>query len=195
MSGFIQPVELPKAYRLINHGPTVLVSARHGGTDNVMAAAWCCALDYAPSKLTIVLDKIARTRDLVEDSGEFVVQLPTRAQARLTYALGSTSMHDDPNKLAKTDLELFEMPGVNIPFVRGCAGWLACRVIPEPHIQTAYDLFVGEITGAWADARVFSHGRWHFDTAAPDLRTLHYVSGGQFYVTGEGIDATADGRR
>src|SRR2546429_5754166 len=36
---------------------TVLVSARHGGVDNVMAAAWCCALDFAPPKLTVVLDK------------------------------------------------------------------------------------------------------------------------------------------
>ena len=31
---------LDKAFRLLNHGPTVLVSARHGGVSNVMAAAW-----------------------------------------------------------------------------------------------------------------------------------------------------------
>lgn len=33
------PVPLDKAYRLMNHGPTVLVSARHGEAINVMAAA------------------------------------------------------------------------------------------------------------------------------------------------------------
>jgi hypothetical protein len=32
----IVPVALQKAYRLINHGPTVLVSARHDGVANVM---------------------------------------------------------------------------------------------------------------------------------------------------------------
>jgi hypothetical protein len=32
-------VALPHACRLINHGPTVLVSARHGNRRNVMAAA------------------------------------------------------------------------------------------------------------------------------------------------------------
>jgi hypothetical protein len=47
MSKYIAPVPLEKAYRLINHGPTVLVSARHGGVDDVMAAAWACALDIA----------------------------------------------------------------------------------------------------------------------------------------------------
>ena len=39
MDSHIAPVELKKAYRLLNHGPTVLVSARHDGVDNVMAAA------------------------------------------------------------------------------------------------------------------------------------------------------------
>ncbi|MBB5610983.1 hypothetical protein HDE71_005554 [Janthinobacterium sp. S3M3] len=45
MTNHIAPVPLEKAYRLLNHGPSVLVSARHGGVDNVMAAAWACALD------------------------------------------------------------------------------------------------------------------------------------------------------
>jgi len=35
---YIAPVELEKAYRLLNHGPTVLVSAQHGDDRNVMAA-------------------------------------------------------------------------------------------------------------------------------------------------------------
>ena len=35
----ITPVDLSKAFRLINHGPTTLVSARHDGVDNVMAAS------------------------------------------------------------------------------------------------------------------------------------------------------------
>ena len=57
MNPHISAVPLPKSHRLINHGPTVLVSARDAGVDNVMAAAWACALDFAPPKLTVVLDK------------------------------------------------------------------------------------------------------------------------------------------
>lgn len=57
MDKHIAPVELEKAYRLLNHGPTVLVSATHEGVDNVMAAAWSCALDFSPPKVTVVLDK------------------------------------------------------------------------------------------------------------------------------------------
>ncbi|TWB38748.1 flavin reductase family protein [Nitrospirillum viridazoti] len=72
-AAFIQPVDLAKAYRLLNHGPTVLVSAHHGGTDNVMAAAWACPLDFDPPKVTLVLDKATATRALVEGSGAFAL--------------------------------------------------------------------------------------------------------------------------
>ena len=100
MSASIHSVDLAKAYRLLNHGPTVLVSARHQAVDNVMAAAWCCALDFDPPKLTVVLDKATRTRALIEGSGLFAIQVPTVAQLQLTQAVGSASLADDPAKLA-----------------------------------------------------------------------------------------------
>lgn len=185
--GTITPVDLSKAFRLINHGPTTLVSARHDGVDNVMAASWVCALDYAPPKLTVVIDKMARTRELVEKSGQFVIQVPTAAQIALIHHAGTHSRHTDPEKMAHSAVRVFEMPGTDMPFIEGCAGWLTCKVIPEPHNQDTYDLFIGEITGAWADSRIFSNGRWKFDSADPAWRSLHYIAGGQFYVTGEGM--------
>lgn len=75
-----------------------------------------------------------------------------------------------------------------MPLVEDCAAWLICRVIPETHLQEKYDLFIGEVVAAWADSRVFRDGHWHFDDAPEELRTLHYVSGGQFYVTGKGLN-------
>ena len=187
------PVPLSKAFRLINHGPAVLVSARHQGVSNVMAAAWACALDYAPPKLTVVLDKAALTRELIEKSGHFVIQIPTAAQIELTYEVGHRSLNDDPDKLAHCGVTLFDMAGYDLPFVRGCSAWMACRLVPEPHNQQTYDLFIGEVVGAWADTRVFRDGHWHFETADPSLRSLHYVAGGHFYAIGEALDV-AEGK-
>ncbi|ONG56641.1 flavin reductase [Pseudoroseomonas deserti] len=192
MTAPILAVPLDRAYRLLNHGPTVLVSARHGGVDNVMAAAWCCALDFSPPKLTVVLDRVTATRGMIEASGVFAIQVPTVAQAALTKALGSTSLGEDPAKLARAGVRLFDQPGHAVPLVEGCSAWLSCRLLPEPHIQDAHDLFVAEVTGAWADARVFAEGRWTFETADPSLRSLHYVAGGRFYATGEAIDVGED---
>jgi flavin reductase (DIM6/NTAB) family NADH-FMN oxidoreductase RutF len=182
-----QPVPLDKAYRLMNHGPTVLVSATHGGVSNVMAAAWACVLDFTPPKVTVVLDKATATRGLIEASGQFALQLPTRAMASMTTGVGTDSAHTVPDKLARHGVALFTPPGCNVPLVQGCVGWLVCQLIPEPHNQQVYDLFIGEVTAAWADERVFSQGRWHFDGAPDDLRTIHHVAGGHYLVSGEGI--------
>ncbi|MBU1353036.1 MAG: flavin reductase family protein [Gammaproteobacteria bacterium] len=183
------PVPLNKAYRLLNHGPTVLVSAAHAGQHNVMAAAWACALDFSPPKVTVVIDKATRTRELVEGSGTFALQLPTLAMAAMTVAIGTDSAKTHPDKLQQHGVELFYAPShPTAPLVQGCAAWLVCRVIPEPHNQQTYDLFIGEVVAAWADERVFRNGHWEFDTAPDELRTLHYVAGGQFYATGASVN-------
>lgn len=167
MHSHIRPVALPKAYRLINHGPTVLVSSCAGGVTDVMAAAWCCALDFDPPKLTVVLDSTSFTRSLVEASGRFVVQVPTVEQVDLTREVGNKSMHDDPDKMATPNLQMFTPPGDDQPYVDGCSAWLSCRLLSEPRNQLEYDLLIGEITAAYADDRVFRDGRWHFETADP----------------------------
>lgn len=192
MHEHIAAVPLDKAYRLLNHGPTILVSSRHAGVQNVMAAAWACALDFDPPKLTVELDKNVKTRALVENSGVFVIQVPTVAQIRLTSLVGSVSLVDDPHKLEHCAVQLFEMPGHDLPFVEGCSAWLACKLIPEPHNQQTYDLFIGEVVGAWADTRVFSEGHWHFETADPTLRSLHYIAGGHYYAIGQALDVDVD---
>lgn len=188
MTSAILPVPLDKATRLLNHGPTVLVSARHQGVDNVMAAAWACALDFTPPKVTVVLDKSCKTREFIEQSGYFVLQLPTVAQRDLAYAVGTRSLADDPDKLAHAGVTLLTEPDLSLPLVAGCAAWLCCRLVPEPHNQQQYDLFIGEVESAWADARVFRDGHWHFEEADPAWRTIHHVAGGHFYAIGEPVN-------
>ena len=192
MNQYIAPVPLEKAYRLLTHGPTVLVSSRHDGVDNVMAAAWSCALDFAPPKVTVVIDKITATRALVENSGMFVLQVPTVAQLQLTEQLGTTSLATEPDKLQRAQAELFHIDGYDLPFVAGCSAWLACKLVPEPHNQQTYDLFIGEVVGAWSDTRAFKDGHWQFEHADPAWRSLHHVAGGHFYAIGEALDVTPE---
>lgn len=190
MNTHIEPVDLTKAYRLINHGPTVLVSSRFEGVDNVMAAAWACALDFTPPKLTVVIDSETKTREFVDKTGYLCIQVPTVAQAQLTTAVGSHSLADDADKLKKAGVELFNIDGFDLPFVAGCTAWLACKVIPEPHVQNTYDLFIVEIIGAWADTRICKDGRWNFETADPNLRSIHHIAGGNYYAIGDAVKNT-----
>jgi len=187
------PVDLAKAYRLLNHGPTVLVSAAHGGQRNIMAAAWAMPLDFAPPKVAVVLDKATWTRQLLEASGEFALQVPTVSQVDITQALGSSSGREIAeqqgiDKFAAYGLQTFAGSVIGAPLLEGCAAWLECRILPEPAIQQGYDLFLGEVVAAHADARGFSTGRWHFE-GHDALRTIHHVAGGHFLVDGASIDA------
>ena len=178
-------IPLAHAHRLLNHGPTVLVSSAHGGRRNVMAAAWNMPLDFDPPKVAVVIDKSTFTRELIEASGEFVLAVPSRAIAAQVLGVGSRSGRDG-DKFAALGLEALPAARVAAPLPAGCIGWLECRVIPEPHIQQAYDLFLGEVLAAWADPAVFNDGRWHFD--AEGERSIHYVAGGHFFATGEAFD-------
>lgn len=182
------PVPLAKAYRLLNHGPVTLVTSAHAGRRNVMAAAWAMPLDFSPPKVLVVIDKATLTRELVEASGEFALNLPSRALAQATLGAGTTSGREVDDKFAAAGLDTFAGTATGAPLIEGCLGWLECRVLPEPHNEQRHDLFIGEVVAAWADPSAFRDGHWQFEPGAP--RTVHYVAGGSFFETGEAFDAS-----
>jgi flavin reductase (DIM6/NTAB) family NADH-FMN oxidoreductase RutF len=183
-------LELSKAYRLLNHGPTVLISSDHNGKLNIMAAAWVCALDFDPPKITAIIDKNTYTSELIEASGSFAINVPCVAQVDLVTKLGASSGRelDGTDKFAVNKLETFAAKHISAPLLEGCVAWLECKIIPEPHNQNTYDLFIAEVVAAYTDERVFSNGRWHFD-GHDDLRTIHHVAGGAYFAAGTLLQA------
>lgn len=181
-----QAVALPHACRLINHGPTVLVSAAHGGRRNVMAAAWSMPVEFSPPRVAVVVDKSTYTRELMMASGSFALSVPCRALRDLTYTVGSVSGRDlaaapgNPDKFGRYGITAFDGPTLGLPLVEGCVAWLECRLIPEPHTEAAYDTCFGEVVSAQSDSRVFSGGHWAFRDDNLDLHTLHHLGGGHF---------------
>lgn len=188
MPSHLHNVPLDKAYRLLNHGPTVLVSSQDQYTTGVMSAAWACALEFSPAKVTVVLDKSTKTREIIENSGFFALQVPTLKQIDLVYALGIMSQRDAPEKLRQCGVELFQFQDYeHLPVVKDCSAWLLCELIPEPHNQQTHDLFIGRVIAAYADERVFRDGHWYYHTADPSFKSLHHVAGGHFYTIGDAV--------
>lgn len=187
MKAHIRPVPLDKSYRLLNHGPTVLVSAQDAHSTGVMTAAWACALELTPAKVTVVLDKTTKTREIIENSGLFALQVPTLKQLKMVYALGMISQRDAPEKLRQCGVELFKFNLSDIPVVDGCSAWILCKLIPEPHNQQTHDLFIGEVIAAYADERVFRDGHWFYQDVADEWKSLHHIAGGHFYTIGNAV--------
>jgi flavin reductase (DIM6/NTAB) family NADH-FMN oxidoreductase RutF len=180
------PVLLRRAYKLINHGPTTLITSASGEQRNVMAAAWVMALDYDPPRVAAVIASGTHTRTLVEGSGEFVVNVPTLAMIDTVYAVGKSSGADG-DKFAQHGLTTAPASIVGSPLLEGCGAWLECRLIREQTIAEKYDLFVADVVAAWADDASFVDGVWRFPDDAH--RTLHHLSAGVFLTSGDLVKA------
>jgi flavin reductase (DIM6/NTAB) family NADH-FMN oxidoreductase RutF len=175
-----QPVKLEHASRLINHGPTVLVTSSDGKRRNIMAAAWSMPVEFTPPRLAVVIDKKTFTRELIHASGTFGVCVPGFAAMDLTFAVGTISGRD-ADKFERFDIDAVTGPVLGLPLLeKGCAAWMECRLIPEKHTEDAYDTCFCEVVSAAADPRVFNNGHWIFDDSNTDLHTLHHLGAGNF---------------
>lgn len=190
-------VPLAQASRLLNHGPTVLVCSRAGAKRNVMAAAWSMPVEFTPPRIAVVIDKTTWTAELVAASGELALCVPGRALADATYAVGSVSGREGPDKFTRFGLDTFDGPVLGLPLVAGCAAWLEARVIRdgvEPsalaalgHVRDTYDTLFVEVVSALADERVFAGGRWSFREDNAGLHTLHHLGAGNFAVASQTV--------
>ncbi|MDR3220886.1 MAG: flavin reductase family protein [Candidatus Accumulibacter sp.] len=185
MRNKLQSVDLAKCYLLLNHGPVTLVSTAFRGRRNVMAASWVMPLDFDPPKVLAVIDGRSYTRELIDASGEFALNVPFRRIADKVVAAGSVSGRDG-DKFVHARLSAFPAERIGAPLIHDCAAWLECKVIPEPRNQQRYDLFIAEVVAAWADPAVFSQERWHFPD--PSRRTIHYQAGSEFFETGKKLE-------
>jgi flavin reductase (DIM6/NTAB) family NADH-FMN oxidoreductase RutF len=188
-----QPVALSHASRLVNHGPTVLVTTEHRGRSNVMAAAWSMPVEFTPPRIAVVVDKKTFTSELLQASGRFGLCLPVPALADLTYRVGSESGRDLPDggdKFVRHGIATFNGPVLGLPLVEGCCAWLELRHIPEAHTEQAYDTVFGEVVSAQADDRVFANGHWSFRADNTEWHTLHHLGGGAFAVPSRVVQGT-----
>lgn len=190
MNAFAE-VPLAHASRLVNHGPTVLVTSAHGGRRNIMAAAWSMPVEFTPPRIAVVIDKKTFTRELVAASGAFGICIPGAALLDLTYAVGSASGRE-LDKFARYGLQPRSGPVLGMPLLEeGCAAWLECRLIPEKHTEDAYDTCFGEVVAAAADPRIFAKGHWNFTADNADLQTIHHLGAGNFVRAGGMVRAQA----
>ena len=123
MSRFI-PVELHHASRLLNHGPTVLITSfdEQSQRRNIMAAAWSMPVEFEPPRVAIVVDKSTWTRELIERNGKFGIVIPGVAATNWTWAVGSVSGRDE-DKFNCYGIPVVKGPVLGLPL----RGWsVAC---------------------------------------------------------------------
>jgi flavin reductase (DIM6/NTAB) family NADH-FMN oxidoreductase RutF len=181
-------IPLPRALRLIAHGPVVLLTSESRGVPNIAACSWLTPACASPPLVAVSLGAGTLTRRLVDERGEFVLNVPPRALAGQVHYCGLVSGRD-ARKDRETGLRLEPAGRVRAPVLSDCIGHLECGV-REGRPLGDHVLYVAEILLAVAEEGLFDEA-WNTDDER--ARTLHHL-GGAFY-TSPGPRVEVDPRR
>ncbi len=168
-------VNITSAYRLLHPMHIVLVSAvGKANKPNVTTVAWAMPTSINPPLLAISLAPTRHTHTLIEESGEFTVNIPTMEILQAVYACGSLTGRSF-DKFKKANLS--QMPGKKIkaPAIRECVAHLECEV--DGQFTTGdHTIFVGKILEAYSDIGVFAESGYDLKKA----RVLYHAGGNNF---------------
>lgn len=169
--------EIPNslANRLINHGPVVLVSSERKGKPNVMAAAWQIPVSHNPPLVALSISPERYSHNLIMDSGQLVINLPSRDIVRQVYYCGSVSGRDK-DKLNETGLTPLAPGKVRPPLVKECIAHLECEVARSLKAGD-HTLFIGEVLLAIVEKRLFDE-YWMVDNHK--AKSIHHLGGAMF---------------
>jgi flavin reductase (DIM6/NTAB) family NADH-FMN oxidoreductase RutF len=169
-------VEFSSAYRLLHPMHTVLVSCvGKTGKPNVLPLAWAMPTSRDPALIAISVGLNRYSHGLIEETGEFVVNLPTLDIVKETLACGRTSGKTS-DKFAETGLTPLPARKVKAPIVKECVAHLECKL--HSQFKTGdHTIFVGEIVAAYANKGIFT------DTYNIEKAQMLYHLGGNFFAT------------
>jgi flavin reductase (DIM6/NTAB) family NADH-FMN oxidoreductase RutF len=169
-------INISMAYRLLHPMHTFLISCvGKSGKPNVTTLAWAMPTSKEPPLLAISIIPTHQSRTLIQESGEFIVNVPTLELLQAVYACGSLTGRSF-DKFKKANLTPMPAKKVKAPAIRECIAHIECEV--EDQFSTGdHTVFVGRILEAYADAGVF--------TESYDLkkaRLLYHAGGNNFAV-------------
>ena len=121
--------------------PVTLISTAHAGKDNVMTAAWVSVVCMEPPQVGVAVRESRLTYEIIQASGEFVVNVPSSDLWRAVDICGMVSgRHYD--KFALAGLSRTRAAEVAVPLVAECPLSIECRVSASLTLGS-HTLFVG----------------------------------------------------
>lgn len=175
-----RPLDISKVTGLVNHGPTVLVSCSHDGKRNLITLAWTSPVSADPRLVAVAVAPGRFSHDLIRESREFVVNVPSSEILPAVWECGTVSGRD-VDKFESAGLTAEQAQSVKAPLVAECFAHIECRVVAAP-VLGDHTLFVGEVLAASAELEAFDG---HLTLREP-YHTLHHL-GGRDFVTTAGV--------
>lgn len=102
------------------------ITARHDGKLSAMTANWIAQSSFTPPMLMLAVESDSHSRQVIEASGAFAVNIYDSSQRERAGQLGRTwAKH--PEKLA--DLSWHPGPATGSPVLDLALGWVECKIV------------------------------------------------------------------
>jgi len=167
----MQPLQLGKAFTLMESGPVVLLTTHDGKKDNIMTISWTMVMDFTPL-FAITTGQWNHSFAALRKNRECVIAIPTVDLLDKVIGIGTCS-GTDTDKFDRFGLTPLPASRVRPPLIKECLANIECKVID---IVKKHNIVVLEGVAAYVDA------------AREEKRTLHAVGDGTFIVDGRRID-------
>ena len=160
--------------------PAVMVSvAAPGEKPNIITVAWAGTINSDPPMLSISVRTDRYSHDIIEKTGEFVVNLVNEPLTRATDFCGVRSGRD-VDKFAEMKLTPVAVDGVSVPAIEESPVNLACQVTDIIPLGS-HDLFLAKIVSVTVDERYLDEkGTFHLNQAG-----LVAYSHGEYFALGK----------
>lgn len=177
------------AFKNLNPGtllapvPAVLVScARKGEKPNAVTIAWAGTVNSDPPMCSVSVRPERYSHDIIEETGEFVINLCGQGQLKATDWCGVKSGRDF-DKFKECGLTAAEVPGMETaPAIAQCPIYLACKVEKVERLGS-HDMYIGRIVSVGVQEELLDEtGRIDFGKAQ-----LVAYNHGAYYALGEAL--------
>ncbi len=160
--------------------PAVLVTVADGeGKENVFTVAWAGTVCTNPPMVSISVRPNRFSYEMIQKTGEYVINLTTENMVKETDYCGVVSGRD-VNKFERCHLEREQALYVKAPLLKRSPVNIECRVVEEKNLGS-HTMFLAEVLAVHADEAYMNENQ-RFDLAMS--KPLAY-SHGEYYGLGK----------
>jgi flavin reductase (DIM6/NTAB) family NADH-FMN oxidoreductase RutF len=136
--------------------PVAVVLITSGGENpNVMTCNRIISCSAEPPRLAVSVRPSRYTHDLILETGEFVVNIPTPKQSKLSDYLGVVTGRNE-DKITIAGLKLAPAEKVKTPLLADCPVNIECGV--ESFLELdSHTMFIGQVLAVHADETVIDN--------------------------------------
>lgn len=163
--------------KLVNHGPTVLVSCGKEDNPNIITLAWVTVCSHNPPLIAISISPKRYSHSIIEENKEFVINIPNADLLKEIWLCGTKSGRNvDKFKIAK--LTKVKTKKINTVYIDECIGNVECVVYKKVNTGD-HTLFIGKIVSSYVEEDIFDG---HLIPDKKKAQTVHHLGGRYFGI-------------